>query len=149
MGKVYKHDKFYGDWSWSSANFWSKIIKGDENECWTWTGSTSPYGPLFGGTKLNKQGKFKQQMSQARRFLFAEVNGYWLQTRQAVYHTCHNKHCMSPHHLTLERQRRPQYLLKRPGPKPKPKPKEIIFPKTKINRAIQQLNKLNIECEAN
>ena len=145
--KVYKHDKFIGVWSWSSANFWSKIQKGDENACWTWTGSTSPYGPLFGVCKQKKDGKYKQQMTQARRVLFAEHHGRSLGPREPVYHTCHNKNCMSPHHLSLELQRRPQEECLRPGPKPKPK--ELIFAKTKVNRAIQKLNKLNIECEAN
>ena len=142
MGKVYKHDKFYGDWSWSSSNFWSKIIKGDENECWTWTGSNSPYGPLFGGTKLNKQGKFKQQMTQARRILFAEHYGRALGPREGVYHTCHNKNCMNPHHLSLKLQRRPQDECLRPGPKPKPKPPaEFKFTPNLTNKLVKQAMK--------
>lgn len=145
--KVYKHDKFIGLWGWSSSNFWSKIEVGMELDCWTWRGSMGPQGPLFGGSKLQANGKYKQQMSQARRFLFAEHNGYWLATRQGVYHTCHNKNCMNPYHLSLEPQRNDPSLLKKPGPKPKPK--EVPIGRTRIHQAISELNKLNIDCEAN
>lgn len=151
--KQYKHDKFIGVWSWSSTNFWSKIIKGDENACWTWTGSNSPYGPLFGASKQKKDGGYKQQMTQARRILFAEHYGRSLDSREGVYHTCHNKNCMNPHHLSLELQRRPQEQCLRPGPKPKPIIEYIAKakrgPKTKIHKDIERLNILDIICEAN
>jgi hypothetical protein len=155
--KQYKHDKFYGLWAWSSVNFWSKVEQGMELDCWSWTGSNSPYGPLFGASKIKKDGKYKQQMTQARRILFAEHNGRSLGTRESVYHSCHNKHCMNPHHLSLEPKRRPQYECLKPGPKPQPKPiidyiekpKKIPKAKTKIHKDIQRLNILEIICEAN
>ena len=134
--KRYDHDKFLGSWAWNSSNFWSKIIKGTEEECWTWLGSQTRYGPLFGASKMHK-GVYRQQMTQARRILFAETQLRYLGDREGVYHTCHNKHCMNPHHLSLDLQRRPQHELKKPGPKPRPKPlKELKIKQPNLNNAL-------------
>lgn len=142
--KKFPEDKFMQAWAWNSSNFWSKIVKLSDSECWTWRGSNSPYGPLFGAMKLQTTGVYKKQMTQARRILFAEVHGRTLNQREGVFHTCHNKHCMNPHHLSLELQRKPHEECKKPGPKPR----EVIL-KTKINGQIDKLNNLNIHCEAN
>lgn len=149
--KKYPHDKFIGEWAWSSDHFWSKIVKSENNACWTWLGSNSPYGPLFGASKLDKDNKYKKQMTQARRILFAETQGRALNQRESVFHSCHNKNCMNPDHLTLELQRRPQEELKKPGPKPRDKPEKVRYPKskTKIHKDIERLNNLQIPVEAN
>jgi len=116
--KQFEHDKFVGEWSYSSTNFWLKVQQGDTDDCWAWLGSNSPYGPLYGAKKKYDE-IYRPQMTQARRVLFAETQGRWLEEREGVYHTCHNKFCMNPNHLTLERQRRPQHELRKPGPKPR------------------------------
>lgn len=98
-----KHDKFMGGWSWCSAQFNSKIKKSDDpEECWEWRGSLTPTGGLFGARKLVGD-DYKPQMTSSRRIAWAEHTGEYLEPGQSIYHSCGNRDCVSPHHLTLER----------------------------------------------
>jgi len=86
-------------WVWSSDLFWSKVQKRD-NDCWTWLGSTGPSGPLFGIYKLDENNKRKPRMMSARRVMFAEHHGHWLNPDEPIYHGCGNRSCMNPDHFT-------------------------------------------------
>jgi len=109
LGKYkYPFDRQMDSWTWSHENFWLKITKGNKNECWTWMGSSGPMGPLFGVRKLIA-GKYQPQMTQARKILYYETYNKPLPNRQSVFHSCGNKQCMSPHHLTLDRPSRSVY----------------------------------------
>ena len=81
-----------GEWTWNSDTLLKKVVKGTEEECWTWTGSTGPHSNLFGAIKNGRR-----QMTQATRILYRElynedVDGYEIQ------HTCKNKYCVNPSH---------------------------------------------------
>jgi hypothetical protein len=101
-------DRQIGDWAWSSELFWRKVTKGTDTACWAWTGSTSPYGPLFGAKKLKTDGTYQPQMTQARRILWAEHTGTYLADRQNIFHACGNKNCMNPDHLTEDKVFKPR-----------------------------------------
>ena len=102
-GPTYKQDQIYGDWAWSSANFWRKVERSTPDACWTWTGSRGPAGPLFGAYKTDSEGKRYPRMTQARRILYAEHTGKMLEPKQPIYHSCCNSDCMNPLHQTLLR----------------------------------------------
>lgn len=108
-------NKHLSDWAWNTELFWSKITPGDVNECWAWRGSTSPYGPLFGAKRQKTDGKYYPQMTQARRILWAEHTGTYLADRQNIFHSCGNKHCVNPHHLTEDKVFKPRSERKHMG----------------------------------
>ena len=101
-GYIYPPDREFGPWKYSSRLFWSKVEQLGPDECWRWLGAQGPAGPLFGVHKQDSQGHWGGQMTQARRVLYAETNGHWLnqEQRQGIYHQCRNKNCMNPSHLT-------------------------------------------------
>lgn len=94
-------------WAYSSANFWRRIMKLSRNECWTWTGSTGPSGPLFGAWIIGDLGERETRMTQARRILYAETHGRW--PTGSLFHACGNRSCMNPEHLTDTRPRADVY----------------------------------------
>ena len=102
-GPIYIPNKFLDTWAWNSENFWNKIERGLPNDCWIWTGSTGPNGPLFGAKRQDKNGEYQPRMTQARRILYYETTGNYLPNRSAVYHSCRNSNCMNPDHLTTTR----------------------------------------------
>lgn len=102
-GVRFQLDKQYGDWAWSSENFWRKIERRTDSECWPWLGSMGPAGPLFGAYRIDPFEQRTPQMTQARRILYAEHNRHMLEPKQAVYHSCLNSNCMNPLHQTLQR----------------------------------------------
>lgn len=115
---LYPPDKFMADWAWSSENFWSKVTKTDDDECWPWTGSTGPMGPLFGARKLKADGNYGPQMTQARRIAWAEHHGSYLRPQQNIFHSCGNKNCVNPRHLTEEKIVKPREERLHMGRKP-------------------------------
>lgn len=101
---IYPIDTFVGPWAWNTKNFNRRIVKGSPDECHAWTGSTGPNGPLFGAQLFDEETKkYHPQMTQARRILYFEHTGEYLQNRAGVYHTCRNKDCMNPKHLSTQR----------------------------------------------
>ncbi len=115
--QTYPVDQFMAGWAWNRENFWRKITQGAEDDCWLWTGSTGPQGPLFGAKKIKQDGRYYPQMTQARRILWAEYHGEYLQPNQNIHHACGNKHCMNPHHLTENKVVRPREQRKHVGRK--------------------------------
>jgi len=102
-GVKYKLNQVFGDWTWSSENFWRKVDKKTDDECWPWLGSMGPAGPLFGAYRIHLDGTHTPQMTQARRILFTEHTGRRLESFEPVYHKCCNSNCMNPLHQTLTR----------------------------------------------
>ena len=96
-------DKNYDTWQYSSELFWSKIDRKGRDECWTWRGSSSSTGPLFGIYRNIPGVPRYPQMTQARRVMWAEVNGSWPPEGQSIFHSCGNKHCLNDQHFSLTR----------------------------------------------
>ena len=121
LNPIYPRDREMGGFRWSSELFNRKIdTTAGAGNCWSWTGSMGPQGPLFGARKVQPDGSDLAQMTQARRILYAEFTSTALLPQQSIYHSCGNHNCMNPTHLTLTR---PPYVLKPRTPKlPKPKP---------------------------
>jgi hypothetical protein len=93
--------KIVGEWSWNSDILWSKIVKTDDDSCWSWIGSTGPQTNLFGA---RRQGK--PQMTQARRILYRDVYEEDCDDKQ-IKMKCKNAYCMNWHHFeTTPNQRR-------------------------------------------
>jgi hypothetical protein len=96
-------DVFMADWAWNRANFWSKVIKPRPTDCWGWSGSNSPMGPLYGARKRAQSGEYLPQMTQARRIMYAEHTGTYPAAGMSLYHGCGNRQCLNPGHMTTTR----------------------------------------------
>lgn len=71
--------------------FWSRVNRGDNDECWEWTGSqTKGYGNLT----------HKSQTLYAHRVAYRLEHGD-VPDGAHVLHECHNKSCVNPAHLKL------------------------------------------------
>ena len=72
--------------------FWSRVIKGAENQCWKWLGgvTTGGYGRLF----------YSGQNIQAHRVSYL-LNIGSIPANTRVLHTCNRKRCVNPAHLVL------------------------------------------------
>ena len=93
-------------WTWNSELVLSKVDKGNQWDCWEWTGAQSPAAPLFGARKNNRP-----QMTQAARILYREYYNEDCEERE-ITHDCGNKNCMNPDHWLIKD-------IKQHGPKPK------------------------------
>jgi len=94
-------------WAYSSENFWRRVKPAGKTECWSWTGSTGPMGPLFGAWIIGANGERETRMTQARRILYAETHGEW--PTGSLFHGCGNRSCMNWRHLTDTRPRADVY----------------------------------------
>ena len=95
--------KQVGAWAWDNDKLWSKVeVSLDTDECWTWHGSMSPTGALFGGWKNENQ-----QMMQARRFIWMSENNEDV-SPYSVTMKCGNQACCNPHHFELKPTNRPE-----------------------------------------
>lgn len=100
-----------GQWSWNTRLLWQKVQTAPGDECYVWTGSTSPHANLFGVRKNHKP-----QMSQAARFIYAEIYNVDV-TNLEIRHSCGNRYCCRashmfavPNHMT---KAKPQYQPKK------------------------------------
>lgn len=89
-----------GDWSWNTETLHRRIVKGLDNECWSWTGSKNKHGNIFGAFKNDHQ-----QMTQANRLLYQEIYGGPID-HLAIRMTCGNKYCTNWNHFYTDKNRR-------------------------------------------
>lgn len=73
-----------------TEKFWSRVQRGDPDECWPWSGSKqkSGYGDL----------RFQRKLLRAHRVAFILINGAIAKSDQ-VLHECDNPPCCNPNHL--------------------------------------------------
>lgn len=94
----YKH---IGPWSWNDEILWSKIETSfDTEQCWEYTGASSPTGGLFGARKNGVP-----QMTQARRLVFMSQTGQDVTPYQVTL-KCANQMCCNPNHFELKTNNR-------------------------------------------
>jgi hypothetical protein len=73
-------------------SFWSKVDKKGDDDCWEWRGCKHPTRG-YGTFSANKN-------YHAHRYSYAMIYGA-LPPRSCVFHTCKNKACVNPMHLSL------------------------------------------------
>lgn len=74
--------------------FWAKVKKSGENDCWEWFGakSTSGYGVI-------QKGKRGEGLIRTHRLSYEIHNGP-ISDRELILHSCDNKICCNPKHLS-------------------------------------------------
>ena len=77
----------------AERRFWSKVKKGQPNECWEWTASIGSRG--YGRFTMKKDGKTEQH---AHRVSYILCHGS-IPIGLYVLHNCDNKKCINPSHL--------------------------------------------------
>lgn len=75
--------------------FWSKVRKAGENDCWEWLGakSTSGYGVI-------QKGKRGEGIIRTHRLSY-EIHHGTIPDGELVLHSCDNKTCCNPNHLSV------------------------------------------------
>lgn len=89
-----------------AAEFWSKVTRGQDDECWQWTGlrhNPHGYGQWYRGRKFYV----------AHRLAYELTHGP-VPPRTHLFHTCNNRSCVNPSHLRVVTHPDPAALRGRP-----------------------------------
>lgn len=95
----YRHYEHLGETfkrpSPKDERFWSHVKTGSKNECWEWGSCINSWG----------YGLFWDGESSiiAHKYVYESMHGL---TSTRIYHTCTNRKCCNPDHLTLENPRK-------------------------------------------
>lgn len=76
----------------TEISFWDRVLKGSRDECWPFTGSTNNGG--YGSFYL------KDRVWGAHRLAFFLSNRERFDASQLVLHSCDNRICCNPNHLS-------------------------------------------------
>ncbi len=82
-------------------SFWAKVERRGPEECWPWTASLytqTGYGQFWAGA-TRKSGV--ALTTTAHRFSWELANGRPAPKGSEVRHSCHNRSCVNPAHLSL------------------------------------------------
>lgn len=108
-------------------NFWSRVARGSDTDCWNWQGATtsSGYGNLTWHGKSVQAHRLAYYLASGSISLLTgfRVGDRAKTYRRFVLHRCDNRLCCNPAHLFLGSMRANQLDAYRKGRKTQPKSK--------------------------